>query len=80
MKTKNIVFAQPMTLLQFLMEGRIKAGQRITTQSDSGEIKSFWVGHATEYHKPSETDADIGWDYSDAFMEDTVMSVLEVED
>lgn len=57
----------------YLESGRyFKPGMHFTLISPSGckaDRKQFWVGDCTEYHQPSDSDAEIGWDYDDEFMD-----------
>lgn len=52
-----------MKFSDFIDDGKISAGMKITIENDSGTTRSFWVGDCTPYHEPSDNDGGFGWDY-----------------
>jgi hypothetical protein len=51
-----------MKFSNFIDDGKISAGMKITIENDSGSIHTFWVGDCTPYHEPSDSDGGFGWD------------------
>lgn len=73
---KVMVTHPNVTLLEYIRKGRHKAGQCLTLKKVDGNTQQMWVGHATVFHMPSTTDAEIGWDYKSPFMQSIVTMVV----
>ena len=46
----------------FLGNGNLSSGMKITIKNDSERFHTFWVGDCTPYHEPSDSDGGFGWD------------------
>lgn len=71
------------TLLDYVKMERLKPGQELfiggVKEEDGIECsfgtESIWIGLATPFHKPSENDGEIGWNYNNPRMNKFVLEV-----
>lgn len=46
---------------------RLVAGMRISLIDDQGDKRTIWIGHATPYHSPTDSDLGLGWDWDEDY-------------
>lgn len=69
------------SMREYVEMGRLSPGQKLLigevgSEGESYNTETIWVGNATPFHRPSTSDAEIGWPYDDELMK---LYVLEVE-
>ena len=87
-KHEHVRTEKLLTLAEFIQFGRLKPGQKIMIgevgrektglkREFSTNTETFWVGHATEYHSPSDNDGGFGWNFESDICKKYVIEVTE---
>ena len=67
-----------MKFSDFIDDGKLSPGMKITIENNNGKTRSFWVGDGTPYHQPSYSDGGFGWsDYLEEYGDWNVVTAIQ---